>query len=210
LPARRAQAIRIVRSWLCVSARLTVSSRNRPANDRETSRNDRNGWSIESAGQELDSGIAAGSGIGHENTLKVETRVRTRLGLEERNMTSKDDNLFVGYNSRTDAVVVAIPCHSTTWANGEVWLRPRTVLRLRPRSRRSSASSVCDMRSLRHPAGGFHRDDSRSPNSSYSMEVKPQRERSRYVRNGSLHVDVPRRLHRRAQRNPPGVADGCV
>jgi hypothetical protein len=57
------------------------SSRIRPANDRETSRNDGNGWSIESAGQEPDSGIAAGSEIGPENTLKVETRVRTPLGL---------------------------------------------------------------------------------------------------------------------------------
>jgi hypothetical protein len=48
-------------------------SRIRPANDRETSRNDGNGWSIESAGQEPDSGIAAGSEIGSENTLKEET-----------------------------------------------------------------------------------------------------------------------------------------
>jgi RNA polymerase sigma-70 factor (ECF subfamily) len=46
------------------------SSRIRPANDRETSRNDGNGWSIESAGQEPDSGIAAGSETGPENTLK--------------------------------------------------------------------------------------------------------------------------------------------
>jgi hypothetical protein len=60
------------------------SSRIRPANDRETSRNDRNGWSIESAGQEPDSSIAAGSEIGSENTLKVETRVRTPLGIPGR------------------------------------------------------------------------------------------------------------------------------
>jgi hypothetical protein len=32
-----------------------------------------NGWSIESAGQEPDSTIAAGSGIGTENTLKEES-----------------------------------------------------------------------------------------------------------------------------------------
>jgi hypothetical protein len=59
------------------------SSRIRPANDRETSRNDGNGRSVESAGQEPDSAIAAGSEIGSENTLKVETRVRTPLGQEE-------------------------------------------------------------------------------------------------------------------------------
>jgi hypothetical protein len=60
---------------------LVGSSRIRPANDRETSRNDGNGWSIESAGQEPDSAIVAGSEIGPENTLKVETQVRTPLGL---------------------------------------------------------------------------------------------------------------------------------
>jgi hypothetical protein len=38
--------------------------------------------SIESAGQKADSGIVAGSEIGLENTLKVETRVRTPLGLQ--------------------------------------------------------------------------------------------------------------------------------
>jgi hypothetical protein len=43
------------------------------------------GWSIESAGQEPDSGIAAGSEIGPENTLKVETRVQSPLGLRSRN-----------------------------------------------------------------------------------------------------------------------------
>jgi hypothetical protein len=48
---------------------------------RETSRNDGNGWSIESAGQQPDSSIDPGSEIGSENTLKVETRVRTPLGL---------------------------------------------------------------------------------------------------------------------------------
>jgi hypothetical protein len=57
------------------SNRCPRSSRIRPANDRGTSRNDGNGWSIESAGQEPDSGIAAGSEIGPGNTLKVETRV---------------------------------------------------------------------------------------------------------------------------------------
>jgi hypothetical protein len=60
---------------------LTRSSRIRPANDRDTSRNDENGWGIESAGQGPDSRIAAGSEIGLENTLKVETRVQTPLGL---------------------------------------------------------------------------------------------------------------------------------
>jgi hypothetical protein len=53
----------------------------RPANDRETSRNGRNGWSIESAGQRPDSSIAAGSEIGPQNTLEVETRVQIPLGL---------------------------------------------------------------------------------------------------------------------------------
>jgi len=41
----------------------------RPANDQETSRNDKNGWSIESAVQEPDSAIAAGSEIGPENPV---------------------------------------------------------------------------------------------------------------------------------------------
>jgi hypothetical protein len=58
-----------------------VSSRIRPANDRGTSRDDGKGWSIESAGQEPDSAIAAGNEIGQETTLKVETRVRIPLGL---------------------------------------------------------------------------------------------------------------------------------
>jgi hypothetical protein len=56
-------------------------SRIRPANDRETSRNDLNGWSIESAGQKPDSAIAAGREIGPEDTLKVERRVQIPLGL---------------------------------------------------------------------------------------------------------------------------------
>jgi hypothetical protein len=63
-------------------------SRIRPANDRERSRNDGNGWSIESAGQEPDSGIAAGSEIGSENTLKVEARVQIPLGLRTENRRS--------------------------------------------------------------------------------------------------------------------------
>jgi hypothetical protein len=57
------------------------SSRIRPANDRETSRNHGNGWSNESAGREPDSDIAAGSETGLEDTLKVETRVQIPLGL---------------------------------------------------------------------------------------------------------------------------------
>src|SRR5918994_7040770 len=65
-----------------------ASSRIRPANDRETSRNDGDGWSIESAGQRPDSGIVAGSEIGPENTLKVETRVQIPLGLQPQNPTS--------------------------------------------------------------------------------------------------------------------------
>jgi hypothetical protein len=60
------------------------SSRIRPANDRETSRNDGKGRSVESTGQEPDSAIAAGSEIGPENTLKVETRVQIPLGLQQR------------------------------------------------------------------------------------------------------------------------------
>jgi hypothetical protein len=58
------------------------ASRIRPATDRETSRNDENGWSIESAGQESDSDIVAGSEIGRENTLKVETRVSNPVGTD--------------------------------------------------------------------------------------------------------------------------------
>ena len=50
-----------------------ASSRIRPANDRETSRNGGTGWKIKSAGQGPDSSIAAGSEIGPENTLKKET-----------------------------------------------------------------------------------------------------------------------------------------
>jgi hypothetical protein len=53
--------------------RAAHSSRSRPANDRETSRNDGNGWSNESAGQGPDSAIVAGSEIGPENTLKEES-----------------------------------------------------------------------------------------------------------------------------------------
>jgi hypothetical protein len=45
--------------------------------------------SIESAGQASDSAIAAGSEIGLENTLKVETRVRTPLGLPGENASSE-------------------------------------------------------------------------------------------------------------------------
>ena len=58
-----------------VFARNPRSSRIRPANDRETSRNVGNGWSSESAGQEADLGNVPGSEIGPENTLKVETRI---------------------------------------------------------------------------------------------------------------------------------------
>ena len=58
---------------LAQAAALIVphSSRERPGDVK----NDRNGWSIESAGQRPDSSVAAGSGIGPENTLKVETRI---------------------------------------------------------------------------------------------------------------------------------------
>jgi hypothetical protein len=56
----------------------TVSSRIRPANDRETSRNDENGWSNESSGQEAHSTIFAGSKIG------LETLSRWRHGFEYR------------------------------------------------------------------------------------------------------------------------------
>ena len=57
----------------CPFVNTSVSSRIRPANERETSRNDENGWTVGSAGQERDSAIAAGSEIGPENTLKEET-----------------------------------------------------------------------------------------------------------------------------------------
>jgi hypothetical protein len=100
-----------------------------------------------------------------------------QLGLEERNVTSTTTTCSSVHLSNRRSLV-AISCHSTTCANGEVWLRPRTALRLRPRPRRSSASSVWGMRSLRHPAGGCHRDDSRRPTSSYSMEVKPRKTES--------------------------------
>ena len=45
---------------LCLPGAVSDSSRIRPANDRETSRSDENGWSIEFAGQEPVSGIVAG------------------------------------------------------------------------------------------------------------------------------------------------------
>jgi hypothetical protein len=54
------------------SNRVRLSSRIRPANDRETLRNDGNGWSIEAAGQSADLVISAGSEIGSENPLKEE------------------------------------------------------------------------------------------------------------------------------------------
>jgi site-specific DNA-cytosine methylase len=60
---------------------LPDSSRIRPANDQETSRSGRRVSSIEFAGHRPDSANRAGSEIGPENTLKVETRVRTPLGL---------------------------------------------------------------------------------------------------------------------------------
>jgi hypothetical protein len=59
-----------------------VSSRIRPGNGRGTSGKRWDGWGIESADQGPDSAIAAGNEIGPENTLKVETRVRTPLGLQ--------------------------------------------------------------------------------------------------------------------------------
>ncbi len=61
--------------------RAAHSSRIRPANDRETSRNDENGWGFESAGEGPNSDVDAASQIGPENTLKVETRVQIPLGL---------------------------------------------------------------------------------------------------------------------------------
>jgi hypothetical protein len=67
------------------------SSRIRPANDRETSRNDGNVWSLESAGQRPDSSIAAGSGIGPENTLKVETWFKSRWDSREWFELTADD-----------------------------------------------------------------------------------------------------------------------
>jgi hypothetical protein len=66
-----------------------VSSRIRPASDRETSRIVANGWSNPSAGQGPDRCIAAGSEPGLENTLKVETRVRTPLGLRRQTCRSQ-------------------------------------------------------------------------------------------------------------------------
>jgi hypothetical protein len=82
---------------------LTRSSRIRPANDQDTSRNDRNGWSIESAGQEPDSANAAGSEIGPENTLKVETRVQIPLGLP------RSEVVFGFLNSQAGAGLGASP-----------------------------------------------------------------------------------------------------
>ena len=61
---------------LCLPGAVSDSSRIRPANDRETSTNDGNGWIIEPAGQDPDWSIDTGSETGLENTLKVETRVR--------------------------------------------------------------------------------------------------------------------------------------
>jgi len=61
----------------CLAPFVPHLSRERTGNVK----NDGNGWSIESADQEPNSGIAAGSEIGPENTLKVETRVQIPLGL---------------------------------------------------------------------------------------------------------------------------------
>jgi hypothetical protein len=55
-----------------------TAHRGRPAFVPATSRNDGNGWSSESAGQETDLGDATGSEIGPENTHKVTSRVDTR------------------------------------------------------------------------------------------------------------------------------------
>jgi hypothetical protein len=51
----------------------------------------------------------------------VETRVRTPLGLEERNVTSRTTTCSSVHLSNRRSLV-AISCHSTTCANGEVWL----------------------------------------------------------------------------------------
>jgi hypothetical protein len=56
------------------------SSRICPANDQETSRNGRIGWSSESTGHAPDPRISAGSEMTPENTLKVETRFKSRCG----------------------------------------------------------------------------------------------------------------------------------
>ncbi len=60
---------------------LPHSSRIRPANDREESRNDGNCRATECAGHSADSSVPPGSSSGLWDTLKVETRVRTPLGL---------------------------------------------------------------------------------------------------------------------------------
>ena len=71
----------IFRSELGEGPRIVEhSSRIRPANDRETSRNEGKRRAKNSQVQDPDSGIVAGSETGPENTLKVETRVRTPLG----------------------------------------------------------------------------------------------------------------------------------
>jgi hypothetical protein len=67
---------------LCLSRPNSDPSRIRPANDREASRNDENGWSNKCAGHEDDSRIAPGRWRGPGNTLKVETRVQIPLGLQ--------------------------------------------------------------------------------------------------------------------------------
>jgi hypothetical protein len=100
----------------------TASSRIRPANDRETSRNDENGWSNESAGQEAHSTIFAGSQIGLENTLKVETRVRTPLGLQARSLAHSSVGLDqrVSHSRRRAFVARPTPIrHDGTPADAE-------------------------------------------------------------------------------------------
>jgi len=77
------------------------------------SRNDGNGWSIEPAGQEPDSRIVAGREIGPENTLKVETRVRTPLGLPENRGSGRV------YRARALACILRVPhlCRSVQSAS---------------------------------------------------------------------------------------------
>ena len=67
------------------SNRCARSSRIRPANDRETSRSDGNGWSIESAVRNQIRPSPQVARSAPRNTLKVETRVRTPLGLRTEN-----------------------------------------------------------------------------------------------------------------------------
>jgi len=64
-----------------------------------------NGWSIETAYQEADSGIVAGDEREPENTLKVETGPQIPRGLQQRNRRSAPVSKAPGFRARTTRVL---------------------------------------------------------------------------------------------------------